>query len=194
MPKAAVEHIQAFASRTHDRARPAYGRASVSQPRRCILWGTTNNQEYLRSQTGNRRFWPVQAGEIKLDAFERDVDQLLAEGAHEESKGASIVLPKELWGDAADEQERRREFDPWEDALVDVTRSICSEGAEAEERILTADLLFNELGITKDKQTDYHAKRVAVVMRRLGWQGPKQMRVQSRAGKGFWRSTKEPTT
>ena len=33
-----VEHIKAFASRTYDRARPAYGRARVDQPRRCVLF------------------------------------------------------------------------------------------------------------------------------------------------------------
>ena len=53
--KADVEHVKAFASRTHDRARPAYGRARVDLPRRSVIWATTNNSEYLKSQTGNRR-------------------------------------------------------------------------------------------------------------------------------------------
>src|SRR5262249_3970135 len=81
--KAEVEHVKAFASRTHDRARPAYGRALVSLPRRCVIWATTNNPQYLRSQTGNRRFWPVRTGVIKLAEFEQDRDQLFAEAATE---------------------------------------------------------------------------------------------------------------
>jgi predicted P-loop ATPase len=51
MERSEVEHIKAFASRTRDRARPAYGRCLVEQPRRCVLFATTNADAYLRSQT-----------------------------------------------------------------------------------------------------------------------------------------------
>jgi len=54
--KADVDKVKAFASRAYDRARSAYGRAVISQPRRCVIFAATNNEEYLQSQTGNRRF------------------------------------------------------------------------------------------------------------------------------------------
>ena len=63
--KAEVEDVKAFASRTHDRARPAYGRFRVDLPRRGVIWATTNNSEYLKSQTGNRRFWPIEVAVTK---------------------------------------------------------------------------------------------------------------------------------
>ena len=186
--KAEVEHVKAFASRTEDRARPAYGRALVSRPRRCIPWGTTNNQEYLRSQTGNRRFWPLLTGHIELEAFRRDRDQFLAEAAHEEAKGASIVLPKHLWGDAATEQEKRRESDPWEDLLEGVKGTVIKvESGEMEERISSEEVLSLKIGITADRRLPSHATRAATVMRKLGWHGPKDMRVDGKKGKGFWR-------
>ena len=115
--KAEVEHVKAFASRTHDRARPAYGRARIDMPRRCVIWATTNSSEYLKSQTGNRRFWPLKVGVIDIDALKRDRDQLLAEAAAADNAGASLVLPRELWADAGEQQEQRREVDPWEDVL-----------------------------------------------------------------------------
>ncbi len=181
--RAEVEHVKAFASRTEDRARPAYGRALISRPRRCILWGSTNNDEYLRSQTGNRRFWPLATGHIDLEAFKRDRDQLLAEAAQAEADGESIVLPRELWAAAAEEQEQRREIDPWEDVLANVT----GDGFENGERVLTDELLGVNLGIPADRRTPMHTHRLANVMRRLGWQGPKTMRIGNKRGKGFWR-------
>src|SRR5262249_61576793 len=54
MSKADVDKTKAFASRVSDRARPAYGRHVVDQPRRCVFFATTNNAEYLKSQTANR--------------------------------------------------------------------------------------------------------------------------------------------
>jgi hypothetical protein len=59
MRKAEVESVKAFASRQADIARPAYGYFVKKQPRHAINVGTTNSEEYLQSQTGNRRFWPL---------------------------------------------------------------------------------------------------------------------------------------
>ena len=64
-----VEHIKAFASRTVDRARPAYGRTRVDQPRRCVLFATTNDDRYLKE--ADRRFWPVKTGSIDIGALAR---------------------------------------------------------------------------------------------------------------------------
>ena len=68
--KAEVEKVKAFASRTHDRARPAYGRTLIEIPRRCVIWGTTNNSQYLKSQTGNRRFWPITVERIDIEILQ----------------------------------------------------------------------------------------------------------------------------
>jgi hypothetical protein len=188
--KAEVEHVKAFASRTEDRARPAYGRTMVNLPRRCVIWATTNNHRYLRSQTGNRRFWPIETGRILLEDFKRDRDQLLAEAAVKEAEGESIVLPRELWSSAAEEQEQRREVDPWEDALADLKGTPgVSESGEQEERILTTDILLPVLGMPIDRQTDYHLKRLGSAMRQLGWAGPKVMRVGGKRGRGYHRGT-----
>lgn len=77
--KTEVEHIKAFASRTYDRARPAYGRTRVDQPRRCVLFATTNNDQYLKE--ADRRFWPLKTKEIDIEALKCDRDQLWVEAA-----------------------------------------------------------------------------------------------------------------
>ena len=74
--KTEVEHIKSFASRTHDRARPAYGRVRKDQPRRCVLFATTNNDRYLKE--ADRRFWPVRITSIDSEALTRDRDHTLS--------------------------------------------------------------------------------------------------------------------
>src|ERR1019366_1517986 len=122
--KADVNRVKAFASRDTDRARPVYARVLEKRPRRCTLWATTNDQQYLKSQTGNRRFLPVPVNRIDLDALRRDRDQLWAEAAMAEATRESIMLDEALWATAAEEQENRRTADPWEDILANIPESV----------------------------------------------------------------------
>jgi virulence-associated protein E len=95
MTKHDVTSIKLFLSKTHDRARPAFGRARVDRARRCVFAGTTNDDKYLRDTTGNRRVWPVKVrGLIDLDAVRRDRDQLWAEAATAETAGEPLTLPQ----------------------------------------------------------------------------------------------------
>jgi predicted P-loop ATPase len=171
---AEVEKVKAFASRTIDRARPAYGRKRIDIPRRCIFFGTTNDKSYLKSQTGNRRFWPVECRHVDLEALRRDRDQLWAEAVLAE-RGASLVLPEVLWGSAAALQESRRAHDPWDDKLSNLERTTWAKLVETadgagEWRVPSRTLLDDVLGLPSDRQSDVAAKRLAYAMRRLGWE------------------------
>jgi predicted P-loop ATPase len=178
MRKAEVDQVKAFASRTYDRARPSYGRFTVEQPRRCVIFGTTNEDTYLKSQTGNRRFWPVPTGTVDIKALRRDRDQLFAEAAILEATGCPLVLPESLWKDAREAQEERREHDPWDDILANAKGMIVrlDDGLTDEERISTDELLAIRLQIPADRQSDATEKRLKHAMRRLGWRGPEKMR------------------
>ena len=179
--------MKAFASRKVDRGRPAYGRFREDRSRQNIFVGTTNEDTYLRDQTGNRRFWPVRTGSIVLDAIERDRDQLWAEAAHCEALGESLNLREEMWPLAQVEQEARVEEDPWLDVLSR------QEGERHGNllRVFTEDLLTRILQIQPDQQHQGHSKRLSRVMHKLGWEGPKRIRQGDKVVRGYERPARE---
>lgn len=167
--KADVEQIKAFASRQVDRARPAYGRVREDRPRRSVEFGTTNEETYLLSQTGNRRFWPLKVGRIDVDALKQDRDQLLGEAAAYEAAGESIVLPKILWDHARNAQEARRTVDPWEDHFLTIPSGLIHSSPDGFDRVSSADILSGVLQIPKAQQSSAHATRLAKAMYKAGW-------------------------
>lgn len=80
--KAQVEAIKQFLSQRRDQFRVPYGRGVQAFPRRCVFVGTTNKDDYLRDETGNRRYWPIKCGSIDLAAVRALRDQLWAEAVH----------------------------------------------------------------------------------------------------------------
>ncbi len=74
-----IEIIKAFITRQVDNLRPPYGRRMAEYPRGVVFYGTTNLEQYLQDDTGNRRFNPVKVGMLDFDALRRDRDQLWAE-------------------------------------------------------------------------------------------------------------------
>lgn len=169
MKRADVEQVKAFASRQVDRARPAYGRIREDRPRRSIEWGTTNDDQYLLSQTGNRRIWPLKTGKIDIEAVRREREQLLGEAAAYEAVGEEITLDPRLWSAARDAQEQRRVVDPWEDRLRNMPDFIIHRAGDGYERVASADVLSQALQIPTAQQTSAHGQRLAKAMEHAGW-------------------------
>jgi predicted P-loop ATPase len=203
MRKADVTHIKLFISKTHDKARPAYGRNRVDRPRRCIFIATTNEASYLRDSTGNRRFWPVKVLRIDLAAITRDRDQLWAEASVLEAGGETLVIDESLWSAAAEQQSGRLEHDPWEDPILTwiTTHQSAYKHPAVEDgifslthtpdglrewRISSGCLLNTVLAMPIDRQTDAAAKRLTKVMETLGWVRPsKPIRIGKRTCRAF---------
>ena len=66
-----LEAIKAFISGTFDEMRRLYSESTVRSPRTISFIGTTNEREYLRDTTGNRRFWPVRIDYMDHDLFSK---------------------------------------------------------------------------------------------------------------------------
>jgi predicted P-loop ATPase len=93
LKKTDIESVKAYASRQTDIARAAFAHFVVKQPRHSIEVGTTNSSEYLQSQTGSRRFWPLEVMRaIDVQKLAHDRLQLIGEAARCLSQGESVVL------------------------------------------------------------------------------------------------------
>jgi len=112
--KSEAESLKAFLSKTEDRARLAFERKAVTYPRQCVFIGSTNQDEYLQDETGNRRFWPVVVGELERDSLINDRDQLWAEAVARYKLGEPLWLDDdEVRATAKYEQASRLFSDEW---------------------------------------------------------------------------------
>lgn len=92
--------VKQFLSKTEDIYRAAYGRNTGHYPRRCVFFGTTNDSEFLRDKTGNRRFWPIDCGkhEPAKSVFKdlvNEIQQIWAEAIMLWSLGEPLYLTGE---------------------------------------------------------------------------------------------------
>lgn len=114
MTKQETSAVKQFLSKTHDIYRAAYGRQTSKYPRRCVFFGTSNDSEFLKDATGNRRFWPVDVGlhDAKKSVWEdlpKEVDQIWAEAYCYWMLGEPLYLSKEVEVLAEEQQESHRE-------------------------------------------------------------------------------------
>lgn len=65
-----IESMKAFVTRQVDKYRKSYGHYVTETPRTCIFIGTTNEPDYLKDNTGNRRYLPVYVGIKKGKMFD----------------------------------------------------------------------------------------------------------------------------
>ena len=54
------ETAKAFITRQHDSFRGAYKENSETHARQCVFFATTNEDQFLKGSTGNRRFWIIE--------------------------------------------------------------------------------------------------------------------------------------
>ena len=118
MRRSEVECVKNFISKVEDSFRPAYGRVIKNFPRQCIFIGTTNRDEFLKDDTGGRRFLPVK---VKANAnthlifekgFDDYVDQLWAETVQMYFHKVSTLLSREAEAIAEEGREEHFEADP----------------------------------------------------------------------------------
>lgn len=110
--------IKGFITERTDRFRPPYGKDFQPFPRTCVLTGDTNQSEFLRDATGDRRFWVVHCSEIDVEKMREWRDQIMAEAVHLYKQGERRYPTKEEEDRLfKPEQDKWKFVDVWHDAL-----------------------------------------------------------------------------
>lgn len=189
--RADVTKVKNFVTSPKDRYRPSYARSVRDFPRQNVFAGTTNAKEYLIDTTGNRRFWPVRAGELDPVGVARDRDQLWAEAlAFFESGEPWHVNTVRLRKLCEHEQAERVQDDPWTSRVADWLAAPFGEWEPSErdgapgrrapyddsEGVLTIDVLMFALGKRPGDITKGDEMRIAEVLRTLGYEKGARLR------------------
>lgn len=117
LKKAEVEVIKHYISKREDSFRPAYGRVVETYKRQCVFFGTTNDKDFLRDPTGNRRFMPVDVRkefvkkDVTVDLTDSEIDQIWAEACVLYKNGETLYLDGEEEKLAKIEQHKHSEVD-----------------------------------------------------------------------------------
>jgi len=173
-----TSHFKGYVSRQVDTYRASYGRGTKDYPRQTCFIGTTNAREYLKDETGNRRFQPIACTKGDVAAVKQLRDQLWAEAvARYDAKEEWHISDPELLDAFTAEQDSRYRTDPWEQAVSGWLAKPSDVGpSRGDKGVTTADALCGALLMDRGKLTQTDSNRMAAVLRRLGWVQGKQER------------------
>lgn len=165
--KAESTRAKAFISSSTDSYRAPYDRTFKDHARQCVFIGTTNQYEYFKDSSGNRRYWPVLCdGEPALDALRLVRDQLFAEAVQWFKNGLQWHPTKQQQEELfTPEQDARELGDPWMTAISGWLNSH-TMGEVTTLEILTSAL---KVEVSKIDGARQMTTRVGICMRKLGW-------------------------
>lgn len=146
LTKAGTRELKSIITRQIDKYRAPYARSVQDHPRQCVFCMTTNDTEFLRDNTGNRRWWIVEMpDDTNADTawLKENRDQLLAE-AYVRRKEPVWKVPEE---EAARLQEEARIGSSMEEEAMEWYRSLSK--TKKEEGVSKKDFieyLYNQKG------------------------------------------------
>lgn len=201
MRKAEAETIKLYISKQADRFRPAYGRRLQEFPRQCIFIGTTNETEFLRDTTGNRRFWVVDTPndapkDMWADLTPGMVKLIWGEAVELYKHGEELFLPPDLEQEARKIQSDYEEENPksglvlsyldrllpegWDDMDTYTRRQWLetdSQGTIRRETVSSVEIWAEAMNGNPDRMDRYVLKEIRDIMAEMpGWRRSKKDR------------------
>ncbi|GAA0434560.1 VapE family protein [Virgibacillus salarius] len=197
MKKAEIEEVKAFTSKTTDMYRVAFDRVVSEFPRKCIFFGTTNNFDFLKDQTGNRRFWPVSVEPERATKnifYDQEnpespylsdeiVGQVWAEAKHYCEQGEPLTLPRQVADVAKSVQEAHMEDDPRKGWITEYLETPIQEDFMDEPMqrtsVCAAEIWVECLQRKKGDMKPWDAKEIYGILRNIpGWKDAGRQRVK----------------
>jgi len=182
MRKKEVTAFKQWLTIQEDQVRPLYSNVTENVPRRAVCWGTTNESEYLKDTTGNRRFWPIKIGQVDFGWLTQNRNKLWKTVYRDWLAGVSAVPSQEQAERLfTPEQELRREADVLEELVQPYLESPVDLGKLRQLGITPDDgqvvkgvpmwwskrQLSLLLGL--DETDNMKARRLTTALRKLGW-------------------------
>jgi hypothetical protein len=125
LSKAETNTIKQFVTRRVDRLRTPYGRVIEDFPRKTLFMASTNDNEYLKDTTGNRRWLPVKVGRCYPEQLVSVRDQIWAEAVARLRAGEPWwIADPDLLVAAEEEQNARMETDLFDERLTSYTDQV----------------------------------------------------------------------
>lgn len=185
--KADANAVKVFVSQMDDKLRAPYAEQHEVFKRSMVFGGTTNETEYFRDRTGNRRFWPVAITLLLLEKLKEWREQLFAEAIHRLKEGEAVFPSREEEAELCKpEQEKRLIRDPWADFVT----AWLAVPANSSRTFLTYVDVFHILKVEPSRITPFgdEGNRIRRVMQSLGWISDRD-RVDGVQQRGFRKPT-----
>lgn len=183
MSKTEVDEIKQFITKRSDKYRVAYDRVITDFPRKCVFFGTTNNWNFLKDPTGNRRFWPVtiepdkRTKNVFTDLTEYEIGQIWAEVLHAYRAGEELTLSPDVDREAGRIQGLHMEDDPrvgliqeWLESPIEDEWGEESEGEQLRSRVCASQVWVECLHNKAGSIRPWEAREICDILQRIpGW-------------------------
>ena len=123
-----ADALKAFTTSQQDRYRTPFARRPEDRKRQCVFCGTSNDVNFLKDRTGNRRYLPIDCHKERAtkDIFNEEEAraefiQAVAEAVHiyKQNPKRRPVLPRHIELDAMQAQRNHLEEDSWVSLIED---------------------------------------------------------------------------
>jgi putative DNA primase/helicase len=178
--KAESTKAKQFFSASTDTYRESYGRRTNDVPRQCVFVGTTNQDEYLKDATGNRRYWPVACTKVDTDQLRVIRDQLWAEAMFAYLAGDIWWVNRDESAMFAEAQDERFVVDEWEGPILNWL-----EESQIGDTTTGSEVLASALKLDVGHWGKPEQMRVGAIMHRLGWRRVR-LAALAKSGKRPW--------
>lgn len=217
--KADIEPVKHFLTKRDDVFRVPHAKYTSQFKRQCVFFGTTNNWDFLQSNNGNRRFWPMpilmNTPVKKVDEMsDAEINQIWAEAVELYKAGEKLYLSDRLEAEAKEMQKKHTEMDErvgaidkylntllpedWEDLNIYERRAylqgdeLQANGKGLRTHVCIAEIWCEVLGGQIKEMTSHNTKSLHAIMQNMdGWEPLTTFRFKQYGTQRAYKRTKD---